>query len=154
MLNESRENSKSSRSMENSESVSLKKKSEREDLYFKPQRKERTRNNNKLLNSQSSLKELIQKNTNSNIKINNKNKENEMMIETSDTNNIRNIRPYNKDQNIISEDIHEFQQKTECTYYQYGNFPVYQKVFFCDFCDTNSTEKICENCYFFVSQFL
>ena len=49
---------------------------------------------------------------------------------------------------IIPEDIKEFQQKKECTYYQYGNYPVYQKVYFCDNCDTNSTEKICENCYY------
>ena len=69
MLNEMRENSKSFRSVESSELDSLKKKSERDDIYFKPEKKERTRNNNKLLNSQSSFKELIQNNSNSNIKI-------------------------------------------------------------------------------------
>ena len=50
--------------------------------------------------------------------------------------------------NTIPEDIKEFLTKKECTYYQYGNYPVYQKVYFCDNCDTNSTEKICENCYY------
>ena len=149
MLNELNENSKSFRSIENSEIASLKKKSERESFIKSDKSIKKSRNNNQLINSQSTLKELIpnQSLTNINTNINNINKI-KLRKNTIDSNNIKNNRPYDKEQNIISEDIRDFQQKTDCTYYQYGNFPVYQKVYFCDFCDTNSTEKICENCFF------
>ena len=147
MINELNENSKSFRSIENSELDSLKKKSER-DSYLKSEKnlKKSRNNNNPLITSQSSHKVLIPKISSTKLTT----KENrETRIETTETNNNnKNYRPYTKDQDIISNDIRDFQQKTECTYYQYGNFPVYQKVYFCDFCDTNSTEKICENCYF------
>ena len=154
MLNELNEISKSNRSIENSEIDSLKKKSQR-DSYLEPdkrnkeQDKEKSNQNksrsyNKIRSSiipsqsQSEFKELIP--TPENLE--------EKIIHTQPDNpNTKNIRPYNKSQNVLSEDIIEFQKKTECTYYQYGNFPVYQRVFFCDFCDTNSTEKICEFCY-------
>ena len=146
MLNELNENSKSFRSIENSELASLKKKSERDSFLKSDKSLKKSRNNNQLMNSQSSYKELVP--NQSKIIINpNKNK---ILARkgTVDTINLLNNRPYDKEQNIISEDFRDFQQKTDCTYYQYGNFPVYQKVYFCDFCDTNSTEKICENCFF------
>ena len=154
MLNELNEISKSNRSIENSEIDSLKKKSQR-DSYLEPDKRNKeqdkeksnqnkSRNYNKIRSSiipsqsQSEFKELIP--TPENLE--------EKIIHTQPDNpNTKNIRPYNKSQNVLSEDIIEFQKKTECTYYQYGNFPVYQRVFFCDFCDTNSTEKICEFCY-------
>ena len=152
MLNELNEISKSNRSIENSELDSLKKKTERYSYLEsnkmqreKETEKEKTkqnksRNNNKikssLIPSQSTNKELLPNEENQ-----------EKIIETLDNNTIQNNRAYNKTQNVINEDIREFQKKTECTYYQYGNFPVYQRVYFCDFCDTNSTEKICEFCY-------
>ena len=146
------ENSKSFRSNENSEINSLKKKSERDSLLRAEKNIKNPKNNNQATNSQSSYKELIpnKPKINNNIIQNfeNKNEIIKLRKETSDTNNIQKIRPYDKDQNIISQEFRDFQQKTECTYYQYGNFPVYQRVYFCDFCDTNSTEKICEYCYF------
>ena len=159
MLNELNENSKSFRSIENSEITSLKKKSlKEENNYFKEDKNQKKSRNNTLQNSQSSYKELIQQqslksviNNDNNNAINNNNKKEsikEKNEEIIDTNIIPKVRGYNKEQNIISDDIREFQQKTECTYYQYGNFPVYQTVYFCDYCDTNSTEKICEVCYY------
>ena len=153
MLNELvNENSKSFRSNENSEINSLKKKSERDSLLRAEKNIKNPKNNNQATNSQSSYKGLIpnKPKINNNIIQNfeNKNENIKLRKETSDTNNIQKIRPYDKEQNIISQEFRDFQQKTECTYYQYGNFPVYQRVYFCDFCDTNSTEKICEYCYF------
>ena len=146
MLNELNENSKSFRSIENSELASLKKKSERDSFLKSDKSLKKSRNNNQLMNSQSSYKELIP--NQSKIIINPNINKISARKGTVDTMNLLNNRPYDKEQNIISEDFRDFQQKTDCTYYQYGNFPVYQKVYFCDFCDTNSTEKICENCFF------
>ena len=166
MLNELNENSKSIRSVENSEITSLKKNNQR-DSYLEPSKRQRekdkekdkekeknmqnkSRNNYKIrssvIPSRSTNKELIL-NEDSQNQNQNQTKEKEKIIETTDNTNIINNRTYNKTQNVISEEIREFQKKTECTYYQYGNFPVYQRVYFCDFCDTNSTEKICEFCY-------
>jgi len=40
-------------------------------------------------------------------------------------------RPYNKEMNIIPSDIKDFQLKSEYTCYQYGNYPIYQMLYFC-----------------------
>ena len=169
MINELNEN-KSFRSIDNSEVVSLKKKSEREfDLSSnnapkkKRKKKEDTKDENekekesKKDEKESKKSEKGEEKKESNNKDsqtvlpsfnNEEEKKNDEEGEEKNKNSTSNQRPYNKDMSIIPSDIKDFQQKTECTYYQYGNYPVYQKVYFCDNCDTNSIEKICENCYF------
>ena len=139
MINEFQDN-KSVRSIDNSEIDSLKRKSERE---FELKSIEGSKNSRK--------SKILIENNNSNdlLKSTIKNEElKKQEDENKSVNKLSHERPYNKNMNIIPEDIKDFQTKTECTYYQYGNYPVYQKVFFCDNCDTNSTEKICENCYY------
>ena len=149
MINDFQEN-KSVRSIDNSEFESLKRKSERElDLksHEEPKRSRKNKvineNNENDNNNNNLLKNDINNKNNKNEELNNEVEGNENLISK-----ISKERPYNKNMAIIPEDIKDFQTKTECTYYQYGNYPVYQKVFFCDNCDTNSTEKICENCYY------
>ena len=148
---------KTSRS-DNSEVISLKDKKEKE-LELKSEdepskkKKKSIQNENSIINndninkekelSQSSIKKHIE-----NLE-EEKDKEDKEDKDKQSTKIIENDnRPYDKDMKVIPEDIKEFQAKPECTYYQYGNYPVYQKVYFCDNCDTNSTEKICENCYY------
>ena len=143
MINDIQDN-KSFRSINNSELVSLKNKSEREvDLKSENEPSKRRKKNNSSISNLPNLNKNIDSSQFS-IKKENKNSEKN----EDDKISIKKYKPYNKNMNIIPEDIREFQQKKECTYYQYGNYPVYQKVYFCDNCDTNSTEKICENCYY------
>ena len=143
MINDIQDN-KSFRSINNSELVSLKNKSEREvDLKSENEPSKRRRKNNSSISNLPNLNKNIDSSQFS-IKKEDKNSEDN----EDDKISIKKYKPYNKNMNIIPEDIREFQQKKECTYYQYGNYPVYQKVYFCDNCDTNSTEKICENCYY------
>ena len=47
----------------------------------------------------------------------------------------------------ISNELENFKTKIKCSYYEYGNYPIYQRIYYCDVCDPNSTEKICEECY-------
>ena len=43
--------------------------------------------------------------------------------------------------------LFDFKNKIKCSYYEYGNYPIYQRVYYCDVCELSLTEKICEECY-------
>ena len=43
--------------------------------------------------------------------------------------------------------IEEFKQKNKCTYFEYGDIPIFQESYCCEICDPNKTEMICAECY-------
>ena len=49
--------------------------------------------------------------------------------------------------NDSNEFIKLFKKKNKCTYFEFGNYHFFQRYFYCDLCDPNRTEKICNSCY-------
>jgi hypothetical protein len=43
--------------------------------------------------------------------------------------------------------IEEFKQKNKCTYFEYGDIPIFQESYCCEICDPNKTEMICAECF-------
>ena len=54
---------------------------------------------------------------------------------------------YSNDSNESNETLKILKKKNKCTYFEYGNYHFFQKYFYCDLCDPNRTEKICNSCY-------
>ena len=59
-----------------------------------------------------------------------------------------------KQEEIISTDkiqdtfkIKDFKEKNKCTYFEYGDIPIFQEAFCCEVCDPNKTEMICAECF-------
>ena len=47
----------------------------------------------------------------------------------------------------LTPELQFFKKIKKCTYYEYGSYPVYQKIYYCEICDPNNTEKICNECF-------
>ena len=47
----------------------------------------------------------------------------------------------------LTPELHQFKKLKKCTYLEFGSFPCYQKIYYCEICDPNNTEKICAECY-------
>ena len=47
----------------------------------------------------------------------------------------------------LTPELHQFKNLKKCTYLEFGSFPCYQKIYYCEICDPNNTEKICAECY-------
>ena len=43
--------------------------------------------------------------------------------------------------------LYEYKSKSKCTYFQYGDIAIEQDAYFCEICDPNKTEFICEECF-------
>ena len=84
---------------------------------------------------------------NSNQKLSNLNKSNKVEKKKSSDKESSFSESSESDSENLSNELINFKNKTKCSYYEYGNYPIYQRVYYCDVCDPNSTEKICEECY-------
>ena len=43
--------------------------------------------------------------------------------------------------------VKDFKEKNECTYFEYGDIPIFQEAFCFEVCDPNKTEMICAECF-------
>ena len=43
--------------------------------------------------------------------------------------------------------LSDFKSKQKCTYFQFGEIPIFQEANWCEICDPNKTEMICQECF-------
>ena len=51
------------------------------------------------------------------------------------------------EQTEIQNEFELLKNKSNCTYFKFGNYNVNQPVFYCENCDPNKTERICFQCF-------